>query len=241
MSGFLDEMARSSAQRVAQAARREDARCARAPRAADAAGAAAALVGGGIRRHCGTQAAIPRRGRAARLGPRLAWARRGIRARRCGRGLGAHRAVAFRRFAASILREAAAVLAPLGVPAMRKDFIVDPYQVLEARAAGAGGVLIILRMLPRARIAEMLEVAADHGLFVLLEAFDAADLELAGDLLEARRRPSAALRAAAAAPPMLLVGVNCRDLQSLGGRAGAVRATGLATCRDAGRPWPKAV
>ena len=35
------------------------------------------------------------------------------------------------------------------VPAMRKDFLVDPYQVVEARAAGAGGVLLILRMLPR--------------------------------------------------------------------------------------------
>jgi indole-3-glycerol phosphate synthase len=39
------------------------------------------------------------------------------------------------------LEQAARVLAPLGVPAMRKDFLVDPYQVLEARAAGAGGVL----------------------------------------------------------------------------------------------------
>ena len=97
------------------------------------------------------------------------------------------------------LREAAAALAPLGVPAMRKDFIVDPYQVLEARAAGAGGVLIILRMLPRARLAELLEVAADHGLFVLLEAFDAADLELAGELLDARR--AAESRLSRDAPP----------------------------------------
>ena len=55
------------------------------------------------------------------------------------------------------LRQAAQVLAPLGVPAMRKDFLVDPYQVLEARAAGAGGVLVILRMLPRARIDELLD------------------------------------------------------------------------------------
>src|SRR6202034_2259534 len=39
------------------------------------------------------------------------------------------------------LRQAARVLAPLGVPVMRKDFLIDPYQVLEARAAGAGGVL----------------------------------------------------------------------------------------------------
>ena len=74
------------------------------------------------------------------------------------------------------LRQAAAALAPLGVPAMRKDFLVDPYQVLEARAAGAGGVLVILRMLPRARIVELLDAAAEHGMFVLLEAFDEVDL-----------------------------------------------------------------
>ena len=118
------------------------------------------------------------------------------------------------------LREAAAALAPLGVPAMRKDFIVDPYQVLEARAAGAGGVLIILRMLPRARLAELLEVAADHGLFVLLEAFDAADLELAGELLDARpagEAPPSHAPPSRGLPPQdaYLVGVNCRDLQSL--------------------------
>src|SRR6267154_2595268 len=74
------------------------------------------------------------------------------------------------------LRQASQVLAPLGAPAMRKDFLVDPYQILEARAAGAGGVLVILRMLPHRRIGELLNVAAEHGLFVLLEAFDEADL-----------------------------------------------------------------
>jgi indole-3-glycerol phosphate synthase len=100
------------------------------------------------------------------------------------------------------LREAAAILAPFGVPAMRKDFLVDPYQVLEARAAGAGGVLLILRMLRRERLAEMLEMAARHGLFVLLEAFDERDLELACEMLEA---PSGTV----------LVGVNCRDLATL--------------------------
>jgi indole-3-glycerol phosphate synthase len=63
-----------------------------------------------------------------------------------------------------------------------QGFFGRPYQVLEARAAGAGGVLVILRMLPRARIAELLDVAAEHGLFVLLEAFDEVDLELARDL-----------------------------------------------------------
>jgi indole-3-glycerol phosphate synthase len=108
------------------------------------------------------------------------------------------------------LRAAAAALAPLGVPAMRKDFLVDPYQVLEARAAGAGGVLVILRMLPRRRIVELLDAAAEHRMFVLLEAFDAADLGLARDLLASR-----AARAAGGGEVPMLVGVNCRDLQSL--------------------------
>ena len=102
------------------------------------------------------------------------------------------------------LREAAAILTPLRVPAMRKDFLVDPYQVLEARAAGAGGILVILRMLTRERVFALLDAAADHGLFVLLEAFDATDLESARQLLATRRRAET-----------LLVGINSRDLQTL--------------------------
>jgi len=103
------------------------------------------------------------------------------------------------------LRAAAAVLAPLGVPAMRKDFLVDPYQVVEARVHGAGGVLVILRMLSREQLIELLEAAAAQRLFVLLEAFDAADLELAADLASTR----------AGRDESLLIGVNCRDLQTL--------------------------
>jgi indole-3-glycerol phosphate synthase len=103
------------------------------------------------------------------------------------------------------LEEAARVLAPLDVPAMRKDFLVDPYQVLEARAAGAGGVLIILRMLSRAGAEELLETAGEHGLFVLLEAFDSADLDMARLLIERRLSRTS----------KVLVGINCRDLVSL--------------------------
>jgi indole-3-glycerol phosphate synthase len=117
------------------------------------------------------------------------------------------------------LRRAAALLAPLGVPAMRKDFLVDPYQVLEARAAGAGGVLVILRMLTRPKIEELLDVAAEHGMFVLLEAFDDVDLAMARDLRTSRaarpagRRAGGGSRAGGAEP--ILIGVNCRDLQTL--------------------------
>jgi indole-3-glycerol phosphate synthase len=108
------------------------------------------------------------------------------------------------------LQQASAALAPFKVPAMRKDFLVDPYQVLEARAAGAAGVLLIVRMLPRAQLVQLLDTAAEHDLFVLLEAFDHADLQAARELLAARKRPSAAGSA-----DEILVGINSRDLQTL--------------------------
>ena len=91
------------------------------------------------------------------------------------------------------------------VPAMRKDFLVDPYQVLEARAAGAGGVLVILRMLERPLLESLIDTAIEQQMFVLLEAFDEADIALAHELVAQR----------ATANELLLVGVNCRDLVTL--------------------------
>jgi indole-3-glycerol phosphate synthase len=110
------------------------------------------------------------------------------------------------RFAGTLehLETAAAVLAPRQIPAMRKDFLVDPYQLLEARAAGAGGALLIVRMLSVAQLDALLDCARGLGLFVLLEAFDEEDLE--------RVR---AIAAAHGARIRLLAGVNCRDLATL--------------------------
>jgi indole-3-glycerol phosphate synthase len=111
------------------------------------------------------------------------------------------------RFGGSLehLEQTAKTLAPLGVPVMRKDFLVDPYQVMEARAAGAGGVLVIVRMLDRSRITSMLDCAAMLKMFVLIETFDAADLHVARELLVARK----------AHDEQMLVGINCRDLDTL--------------------------
>jgi indole-3-glycerol phosphate synthase len=106
------------------------------------------------------------------------------------------------------LESATKSLAPLNVPAMRKDFLVAPYQVIEARVAGSGGVLVIIRMLPRAGIEEMLECARELGLFVLLEAFDEADIEVMHQVLGAFDA-----RTADNAP--VLAGLNCRDLATL--------------------------
>ena len=103
------------------------------------------------------------------------------------------------------LELATRVLAPLGVPAMRKDFLVDSYQVIEARVAGAGGVLVILRMLPREALDALIERAGSLGLFVLLEAFDASDIELMHSIVDHHVGKGVEL----------LAGVNCRDLATL--------------------------
>jgi indole-3-glycerol phosphate synthase len=147
------------------------------------------------------------------------------------------------------------------VPAMRKDFLVDPYQILEARAAGAGGVLIILRMLSRPQLDELCSAARACGMFALLEAFDEADIELAHQLLEsqiAQEPPAPRVAPGRSAnsrtrPEMArvqwLVGVNCRDLSSLKVVPGRletlakllptqvprVAESGVATAEDAGR------
>ena len=103
------------------------------------------------------------------------------------------------------LTAGARALAPLRVPAMRKDFLVDAYQVLEGRVAGAGGVLAIIRMLPRADLERLIDAALGLNMFVLLEAFDEPDIEIAHALVDARRSHQA----------LLMVGINSRDLVTL--------------------------
>lgn len=106
------------------------------------------------------------------------------------------------------LESASQELGALGIPAIRKDFIVDAYQLAEARAAGAGGALLILRLLGRRAIESLIETARGLRLFLLLEAFDEDDLALAQALIDAL------------GPAGLLVGVNCRDLATLQVRPG---------------------
>jgi len=203
MSGFLDAMALSSTQRVQVARRREslgelENRARRTPRAAPL-----RLSAEGFDVIAEMKLRSPAAG--ALGAPTDDWLGR-ITAYARGGAAAVSVLTEPSRFDGSLehLRQAAAALAPLDVPTMRKDFLVDPYQVTEARAAGAGGVLVIVRMLSRARIIELLDAAAHHEMFVLLEAFDAADLSLARDILAPRRRD-----------PIVLVGVNSRDLQSL--------------------------
>jgi len=88
-----------------------------------------------------------------------------------------------------------------GTPVMRKDFLVEPVQVLEARKAGASGVLLITTMLDDAKLASMVDAAFEHDMFVLLESFNEDDLRRSARFLDRDGQ--------------LLIGVNTRNLRTL--------------------------
>lgn len=83
------------------------------------------------------------------------------------------------------------------LPVLRKDFLVDPWQVWEARAAGADAALLIVAALPGERLREMASAIAEAGLEALVEVHDEAELGIA---LETG---------------VPLVGVNARNLKTL--------------------------
>jgi indole-3-glycerol phosphate synthase len=83
------------------------------------------------------------------------------------------------------------------LPLLRKDFVVDEYQVLEARAAGADAVLLIVAALGRERLPELMATASDLGMDSLVEVHDEDEVEVA---VEAGAE---------------VIGINNRDLHSL--------------------------
>ncbi len=95
------------------------------------------------------------------------------------------------------------------VPVMRKDFLVAPAQILEARKAGASGVLLIAAMLNDADLKAMLQAAWDFDMFVLLESFDEDDLHRSSALLDSAASQDRAAR------NQLLIGINTRNLRTL--------------------------
>jgi indole-3-glycerol phosphate synthase len=68
------------------------------------------------------------------------------------------------------------------LPVLRKDFLVDPYQVYEARAMGADAILLIVAALSLAQMQEMEAIADALGMAVLVECHDAAELDIAVQL-----------------------------------------------------------
>ena len=69
--------------------------------------------------------------------------------------------------------------AACALPVIRKDFLIDPYQVIEARAIGADCVLLIAACLDDGQLLELAQVAREQGLDVLVEVHDGAELERA--------------------------------------------------------------
>ena len=101
-----------------------------------------------------------------------------------------------RRFAGS-LDDLRAVRAAVDVPLLRKDFLVDPYQVLEARAAGADLVLLIVAALDDDLLRRLHDQAGELGMAVLVEVHDEPETARAVDL------------------GAELIGVNARNLKTL--------------------------
>ena len=118
-------------------------------------------------------------------------------------------------------------VAPL--PAMRKDFLVAPYQVVEARACGASGVLLIAAMLDTPTLLDMLQTALELRMFALVEAFDEADLDHCVPVMNSIGPAFEADRC------RMLIGVNCRDLRTL--KVDFPRFAGLADHLPVGVPW----
>jgi indole-3-glycerol phosphate synthase len=83
------------------------------------------------------------------------------------------------------------------IPVLRKDFILDPFQILEARAAGADAVLLIVAAHKDSDLKDLVASARRTGLDVLCEVHDPEELRRAVDL------------------GCELIGVNCRDLKTL--------------------------
>ena len=82
------------------------------------------------------------------------------------------------------------------LPVLRKEFLVDPWQVAESRALGADAILLILAMIDDALAADLLDEAARLGMDALVEVHDEAEM------------------ARATALGATLVGINTRDLRS---------------------------
>ncbi|MDP1631463.1 MAG: indole-3-glycerol phosphate synthase TrpC [Caulobacter sp.] len=89
-----------------------------------------------------------------------------------------------------------AARAAVTLPCIRKDFLVDPWQVAESRALGADAILVILAMIDDAVAAALMAEAARWGMDALVEVHDGAEMDRAGTL------------------GATLVGVNNRDLRS---------------------------
>lgn len=94
------------------------------------------------------------------------------------------------------LADLSAVRSGVDLPILRKDFVIDPFQIEEARSVGADAILLIVGVLNDFKLADLYQIAVEQGLTALVEVHDEAELDRALKL-----KPH-------------LVGVNARDLRT---------------------------
>ena len=102
------------------------------------------------------------------------WAGRYVRAGAVGLSI-----LTDEKFFRGSLEDMARVREHVDLPLLRKDFLIDPYQVVEAKASGADAVLLIMRILEDGRFADLLEKVREADMEALVEVHDEADLERA--------------------------------------------------------------
>jgi len=192
-SGLLAELVRDAERRIALARPRRRELERQAAAASLAPGFAAALSAPGgvaviaeIKRRSPSAGVIRGAGDVAALGSSLAAA-----------GASALSVLTQGTHFGGSLDDLSRVASAVSVPVLRKDFILDPIQLYEARAGGAAAVLLIVRILGPGPLAGLLALARALGLGALVEVHGEAELETA-------------LGAGAT-----IVGVNARDLDSL--------------------------
>ena len=154
--------------------------------------AALAPAPGGVRLIAEVKPASPSRGRLAGPG----WDPVALAAAYARHGADAISVLTDAKYFGGSLDTLAAVRERVDVPLLRKDFVLDEYQLWEARAAGADAVLLIVAILEPPALRDLLQAAKGVGLAALVECHTAAELDRA---LEVDAR---------------IIGINNRDLRT---------------------------
>ena len=201
MKGFLKQVCAEAHDRVAADAAREDldAVIARAKASPTPPGFADALDVSGVALITEVKRASPSRGHMADIPDAAALA-----SAYAAGGAAAISVLTEPAHFGGSLEDLVAVASAVDLPVIRKDFVVDGYQVWQARAAGAAAVLLIVAALDDDALAALLRTADAAGLDCLVETHSAA---------EGRR--AAAAHAAAGTTRRLVLGINARDLVTL--------------------------